>query len=127
MTIPSKNREIIAVTVDPAGERVIAPIPNSSRYTAFSIVLTGFNAGKIFDVEGSIDGANFFPLEDASHVLPGDHYTTSATPVILGVQLKTPLPGGIRLRSQLANLTTSGAIQVMMHRSAYSSGLTSMS
>lgn len=112
--IPNAKRTKIAVTVaGPIG--VSEVIPNSADYLNFTILITGFTVAKTFTVQGSLDGANFFPLDPTCYFLPTPNFTTHATaPAMLQISLNTNLPGGLRIKSDSADHVSNGQIDVIM-------------
>ena len=122
MAFPTKNKETVAVAFGGVPAQAVAVIPNSSRYRAFTFLITAFDVGKVFAVQGSFDGVNYFTLDDTSFVLPTPHFTAAAAPLIFQVELRAPLPGGLRIISVLADLVVDGSVQAMMYNSPYNLG-----
>ena len=117
--IPNKKRESVVVAAVPAGGQVEATIPNSSGYTGFIFLVSGFNPGKDFEVRGSFDGTDFYKLDPDAFVLGVTHFTSSASPQLLQVKLFAPLPGGLQIASVDSDLTLTGTIDCMMLESPY--------
>jgi hypothetical protein len=116
---PNKKRESVAVAAAPAGAQAIAVIPNSSQYVGFIFLVSDFNPGKDFEIQGSFDGTAFFKLDPDAFVLGVTHFTSSATPLLIQLGLYAPLPGGIRIASVDSDLTLAGTVDCMMLNSPY--------
>ena len=113
--IPNMKKEKVVVPLaDPGGDQVIAVIPNSRDYTGFVFLITGFDVGKVFEIQGSFDGVNFFTLDSDAFWLGTPHFTASATPKMIQLELQAPMPGGLRIASVLLNVVAAGQVDVMM-------------
>ena len=121
-TLLMKRATVVVPSVGGPGAQAVAVLPDSSQFLGFAIVITGFNLGKEFEIQGSINGTDFFTLDSTTAFLPTPHAISSAIPVMLQLELYTPLPGGLRVVSTMTNLTTAGAVQVMMYNTAFNPG-----
>lgn len=122
MTTRIMQRETVAVALGGGPAKATAVIPDSSQFLGFVISITGFDVGKVFEIQGSLDGTNFFRLDPTAFMLPATHFTASATPSMLQLELYASMPGGLRVVSLLSDLTVDGTVDVMMYNSVINRG-----